>query len=248
MTKYAKIALVGLLTIIIIRAGFCVGDESKQPTPVRLDDLLKAWNKANQNVHEVHYTIEWTTEDRVLKEKEVRRLEGFIKRRRLARVDIRDDKGKANLILLLNDKTLECYNLRNEQKGVWEIPAGFPEEYFKKGWPMGVLARAFEWNRQLLCFEFPVSEIHQRFDARLTKEDKYWAYIELIPKTNECPCDFQKMEVVLDQRSHLVRQYRSLDANGSWSICDFQKIEVNPTPPISLESISKDLPKGFKGI
>jgi hypothetical protein len=54
------------------------------------------------------------------------------------------------------------------------------------------------------------------------------------------------MEVVLDQKTHLVRQYRMLDVNGNRNIYDFAKIEINPTPEITLESISKDLPTSFK--
>jgi len=54
------------------------------------------------------------------------------------------------------------------------------------------------------------------------------------------------LEIVLDQNTHLVRQYRLLGVNGNWDIYDFAKIEINPTPEFTLESISKDLPKSFK--
>jgi hypothetical protein len=56
------------------------------------------------------------------------------------------------------------------------------------------------------------------------------------------------MEVVLNQKTHLVRQVRWLIANGNRMILDFDKVEINPTPPITWESISKDLPKGWQKI
>jgi outer membrane lipoprotein-sorting protein len=225
------------------------GDDGKSRASDRLDALLKAWDRANQNARALHYTMDSTTEDVVLKNKEVCRLEGFINKPRLERVDIRDEKGKlTHILLLLNDKTLEWYDMQNEQKRVSEISPGFPEKYFDQGWLMGLLARSFQWNRQLLCFEYAVGEIRERFDVRLNKEDKYWAYIQLEPKAKEIRAELRDMEVVLDQKTHFVRQYRLVYTNGNRTIMDFQKIEINPIPPITLESISKGLPKGFKEI
>ena len=89
---------------------------------------------------------------------------------------------------------------------------------------------------------------HPRFDLRLKKEDKYWAYIQLEPKAKEIRAELRDMEIVLDQKTHFVRQYRLVHTNGNRTIMDFQKIEINPIPPITLESISKGLPKGFKEI
>jgi outer membrane lipoprotein-sorting protein len=252
MPGFLRMASSVLLASMVLSASphwssrFAAGDEDKSDASARLDVLLKAWEKANQNIRQVHYVMEWTTEDRVTKDKEIRRVEGFIKRPNLARVEVKEENGKLTHIFLLHDKTLEVYDFRNEQKGVWELPLGFPEDYLNKDWGMAFLARAFQWNRQLLCLEFPIGQIRQRFDIRLKNEDKHWAYIELIPRTKEDRSDLQKMEIVLDQRTHLVRQYRLLEVHGSWTIRDFQKVEINPSPPITLESISKGLPKGFK--
>src|SRR5438132_5731205 len=113
---------------------------------------------------------------------------------------------------------------------------------------MGLVARSFQWNRQLLCVEFAVDEVRERFDVRLNKEHKNWTYIQLEPKTKEIRAQLRDMEVVLDQKTHFVRQYRLVYTNGNRTVIDFQKIEINPIPPITLESISKGLPKGFKEI
>src|SRR5438132_14027577 len=108
--KSAALLRAGLVTfLVLIPASFDLGrpvqsakvSEANSGASACLDALLKAWDKANKNVRELHYTMEWTTEDMVLKNKEVCRLEGFIKKPELERIDIRDDKGKLTLILLL---------------------------------------------------------------------------------------------------------------------------------------------------
>jgi hypothetical protein len=213
---------------------------------LRLETLLKEWEKATNNIRAAHYVIDWTREDSVLKEKEVFRIEGFIRRSKLARIDLKDHSGKTTIIYLLNDKIFDIYNFTNEIKYSFEIPDGFPEAYLDKGWLESFLARRFQQERELFYFEFPIGEIHQHFGVRLRKEDKYWTYIQLIPKTKEKQSFFREMEIVLDQKTHLVRQYRMLDVIGNRSIYDFKKMEINPTPEFTLESISKDLPKSFK--
>ncbi|HEV2949874.1 MAG TPA: hypothetical protein VGX70_21025 [Gemmataceae bacterium] len=205
----------------------------------RLQVLLKDWENANQNIGAAHYLIDWTREDRVLKDKEVFQIEGSIKRSKLARIDLKDNRGKTTIIYLLNDKVFDIYNFANELKYSFEIPAGFPETYVPKEGLEQFLARSFQQERQLFYFEFPFGEIGQLFDIRLRKEDKDWSYIRLIPKSEEKKSLFREMEVVLDQKTHLVRQYRMLDVNGNRNIYDFAKIEINPTPEITLESISK---------
>jgi len=240
--------------LVVIAVGLNVGrtDQNSEPTKDKLDSsgrletLLKAWDKANQNAREIHYIMEWTTEDRVLKDKNVRRAEGFVKKHKLARLDLSEDKGKPTQIILLNDRTLEMYNIQKKEKLSWETPFASPGDDSNKGWFGGILARMFQEFHELFCFDISLDEVHQRFDVHLRKEDQYWAYIQLIPKTKEEREFLRELEVVLDQKTHLIRQYRGINANGNRSILDFQKVEINPTPAITLESISKDLPKGFK--
>jgi outer membrane lipoprotein-sorting protein len=214
----------------------------------RVDALLRGWDKANQNIRAAHYMAEWTTEDIVLKHKEIRKVEGFVQRPSLARIHLKDDKGKPRVIFLYNEKLLEIYNFQKTEKIAWNMPVGFPEEYLNMGWLWDILARPFYFERKMLCFDFSIGEIYHHFAVRLNKEDKYWAYIQLMPKSKESQTVLRELEVVLDQRTHLVRQYRLLDSLGNRSIFDLQKVEFNPTLPITWESISKDLPKGFKEV
>jgi outer membrane lipoprotein-sorting protein len=218
----------------------------KQNAESRLEALLKEWEKADQKIHEIHYTIQVTTEDRVLKDKQRCRIEGFVKRHNLARINLNEKTEEPILIAFLNDRILEIYKCETKEKLSWALPDDFPEKWFEGGWLGSLMAGAFQDNREFFCFEFPVGKIHEEFESSLRKEDDNWAYIEMFPKSERRKADVKKMEVVLNQKTHLVRQVRFFDCNGNLSIYDFQKLDINPTPPITLESISKNLPKGYK--
>ncbi len=203
----------------------------------RLEFLLSHWEKAVQNVHTAHCFMELTNEDKELNEKDVVQIEGFVVRPKVARLDMKNEKGKPKQILIWNDRTLLSLEMGKD-----------PEELPAKGWAGGFLDRMLEQAREMVFFDFPVSEIQNHFDIRLGKEDKNWAYIKLVPKMKERQSIIREMEVVIDQKTHLPRQYRVIDINGNRSIYDFQKLEINPRPAITLECIYKDLPKGFKEI
>src|SRR6516225_2548989 len=82
----------------------------------RVEALLWDWQKATQEIRSAHYLIDWTHEDRILKDKEVFQIEGFIKRSKLARIDFKENSGKRTQIFLLNDRILETYNFVSQDK------------------------------------------------------------------------------------------------------------------------------------
>ncbi len=116
----------------------------------RLEALLKGWEKATQDIRAAHYLIDWTREDSVLKEKEVFRIEGFIRRSKLARIDLKDNRGKTTIIYLLNDRTFDIYNFANEIKYSFEIrTASQKHTLIKDGWNRFSLEGS---NRSVNCF------------------------------------------------------------------------------------------------
>jgi len=238
-------AIILLLAVLPAQfAGMARYGIEKQRVETRLEILLRDWDKAHQNIHEVHYTIQVTAEDRVLREKKMYQIEGFVKRDNLARINLFERIDKPTLIVFLNDRQLDIYKCDNKEKISWEIPDDFPEKWFDKGW--GFIAEFYRDNREFFGFEFPVGKIHEEFETSLRQEDDNWAYIQLIPKTDHRKGYVKNIEVVLNQKNHLARQIRLWDNWGNLTIYDFQKLDINPKPPITLESISKDLPIGYK--
>jgi hypothetical protein len=242
--KSAIICRAGLVTFpVLISAGLYLAwaPQISKATPdkpdvrTQLDDLLKAWDKASQNIREIHYTMEWTTEDKLSKEKTARRVEGFVKSHD-ARVNLKDEKGRLTQVFLCHENVLESYDFENKGKVSLYTTADW--------WSPDLLS----WCRRLLCYDFKVADLKERYDPQLQKEDGNWAYIGLLAKNQTDAHWFPEIQVVLNQKTHLVRQIRIRDFSGTWTTYDYQQVVINPKPSIALEPISKDLVKGFDEI
>jgi outer membrane lipoprotein-sorting protein len=234
----------GLITIIVLPAALAPtapAAEKKLEGDSRLESLLREWEKGDHQIRELHCTFTVTTEDRILKDKTTSRGEAFFKKPDLARIDFKDQEGKLPQIWLYKGKTLRLYNFTNQIEEVGPIDLDASQDWFTK-W----MASTFKLARWAFPAA-PFDEAQKNFQFHLRKEDKYWAYIQLEPRYPKEFVDFKEMEVVLNQKTHLVRQIR-YSTSGHRMILDFEKIEINPTPPITWESISKDLPKGWQKI
>jgi hypothetical protein len=214
-------------------------------TELRLDTLLRDWDKANRNVSQYRYVLEQTTENGFLRVKEVRRADVWGKKPDLARIDWKDENDTPTEIWLRKEKDFVQYRYQDQDKITWQLAPGFPEDYLNRDWRVNWTARLFLWGKQVLCFEFPVHEIKQHFEVYLKKEDRHWAYLRLVPKTTEYWPTFRDIEVVLDQKTHLVRQYRFLEHD--WVIYDFKEVEISPDSKLTIDSLSMTLPR-FKEI
>ena len=205
-------------------------------TDPRLDALLTAWDRVNQNVREIHYTIETTLEDWASKEKRMCRIEGSVKRPGLGRVDFRDEKGNLKQVLLWHDDLLYTCNLERKQLYRFDL---IPDEWF----PFGAMS-----NVELFGYNFSRKTLKEHFDLQLEKEDRECAYIRLVPRKKEDRSWVREIEIILNEKTYLVQQIRILDFKESWVIHDYQQIEINPNRSITLEALTKDLPRGPKGL
>jgi outer membrane lipoprotein-sorting protein len=237
--KGLKIGMAVLLAMTAILLSLAPAAENKSESDARLETLLQEWKKADHQIRELHSTFTVTTEDRILKDRTTSRGEAFFKKPDLARIDFKDQEGKLPQIWLYKGKTLRLYNFTNQIEEVGPIDLDASQDWLTK-W----MASTFKLARWAFPAA-PFDEAQKRFHFHLNKEDKYWAYIQLEPRNPKDFVDFKEMEVVLNQKTHLVRQIR-YSTSGHRMILDFDKIEINPTPPITWESISKDLPKKLK--
>lgn len=212
----------------------------------RLDALLRAWDKANQNASELHFTIKLTSEDLVLKWKTIRQGEGFLKKPKLGRVDWKDEKGSPTESYIWNDKVYERYDFEKKEKQVFQVPAESAREHLN--WIGRFLLSIFEERIEWLWFNLTAPEVKERFEISLLKEDTNWAYLQLKPIKKVDQNYFRPIRAVLNQKTHLIRQVYLVDVNGNRHIWDYETIDVNPTPPLTTQSIFKGLPKEFKEI
>jgi len=130
-----------------------------------------------------------------------------------------------------------------------EVPPGGQEKGRKSGlsWLTRLLLRLADAGHfKRLYLGLPVSEFRARYRLRLTRQDQRWEYIEAQPRLDEDRADFDRTEVVLSQKTHLVRRIWCLQPNGNELTVDFKHVETGVSPPISLKSITADLPRGWK--
>jgi len=228
------------------------------PADSRLETLLKDWDKANQDIRELHFTIKFTTDEtdpnqrmhqllkdgQGLKDNTFRQGEGFFKKPKLGRVDWKDEKGNLSELFIWNDNAYERYDFEKKEKLVFPVPADNTRENFN--WLGRCLLHFVGERIKWIFFDLPAAELKARFEITLSKEDATWAYLQLKPLKPDDKANFRELRIVLNQKTHLLRQICLYDVIGNRTIWDFENIEVNPTPPITLESISKNLPKGFR--
>ena len=159
---------------------------------------------------------------------------------------MRDDKGRPTEIFFCDGKDAHLYNFDKRDEFVCEIPAGYPESHLSRGFFLGGIARLYQQRIQWVYFGFPVAEMRKRYRFRLTKEDAAWAYIEVEPDTKEerAGSTFEKLQVVLDRKTNLVQRLWFLEP-GQESTLDFKRIDPTTDHPVSLESMSEGLPKGW---
>lgn len=78
-------------------------------------------------------------------------------------------------------------------------------------------------------FGMKAEEAKKRYDLRLSKEDQYWIYIDIFPKTDADRAEFQQARLVLSSTTLLPRQlwFRGPGVNGNEITWDIPRIQVN---------------------
>jgi outer membrane lipoprotein-sorting protein len=247
-----KIGMASLLTLIQTVVTFVAlpptapAAEKKSETDARLETLLQEWEKANQDAREIHYNLQCTIEG-LASNKQTSRAEAFVKKPSLFRIDWKDEKEKIWMTWIRNNGFFYEYDLDERQIHILRISSDLSEDSLDRDWLLNGICHQMHRGLQWFYIGFPVNEMRQHYLFRLNKEDKYWAYIRIDPRGHK-EGEFKELEVVLSQKTKLVRQIRCVDGYGLKMIWDFERVETNPTPAITLESISKNLPKDWKKI
>ncbi|HEV3258921.1 MAG TPA: hypothetical protein VG013_18770 [Gemmataceae bacterium] len=245
-------SLSALVVVLLIAA-----DAPKQPprkavdkarADARLDALLRDWEKARTRVRDMHCEFVWTMQDRTFGDKTTFTGRVFFKSPDLLRADVKDGKGQLQYIVLLTKKGVRYYDFHARQESFIETRSGHQQrvdscwllEWLDR-W-VGRLSQRVQWT----FVGMPVGDLRARYRVRLTKEDERWAYIEAKPRMAEDRADFEKMEVVLSKKTHLLRRTWYLQPNGNEITVDIKHVETDVSPPISLKSMSSDLPRGWE--
>jgi hypothetical protein len=90
----------------------------------------------------------------------------------------------------------------------------------------------------------PVRDLPSRFDLRLTKEDHYYTYLEMIPCQREDKPEFKRARLVLDRGTYRVRQFWWEYPNGRGITWDYEELGAGGKA-VTRELILRGLPKGW---
>jgi TIGR03009 family protein len=124
----------------------------------------------------------------------------------------------------------------------------FQEKYVCTGtrifrfWPEKKEIEVFEIPKQeggvpdegFLAFMFGMraADAKRRYDLRLAKEDRYYVYVDIVPRMPQDKGEFQKARLVLNKDTFLPRQLWFEGANGTEVLWDIPRmatgIDLNP--------------------
>jgi TIGR03009 family protein len=75
-------------------------------------------------------------------------------------------------------------------------------------------------------FGMRAKEARTRFDLRLAKEDRYYIYVDVVPRSPQDKADFQRARLVLNKDTFLPRQLWFEGANGTETLWDIPRMQT----------------------
>ena len=150
-------------------------------------------------------------------------------------------KGKPQVMekYIRNGSTLYDYAANDKKVRVYDAAAFRALPWWK--------SLSWYWEPVLVPFSLPMeaTETRRSFHCKLAKEDQWYLYIELTPRTPEIKTILQRARLVLMKQTHLPRQLWWEQPNGNEITWDIPKIEVN-VPLQREEFIKPRIPQGWK--
>jgi hypothetical protein len=225
----------------------------KKPAPAamspRVEAILADWKKATANWRDIRLEYELTIEDRVFDKKETIKGNVQLSRETVWRINLSDEKGNPTQTFVQTDKALDWYCYENRSVRHCPTDGAATDDMISKlqrlvFLSLGSCARAF--------FGPAPGDINRQFDVALPKEDDYYWYLLIVPRTPE-PTVFpfsmgvvRWVSIALEKKTFFVRQVVFEQGSGNRNTSLVKSVQVNVTPPITAESVSRDLPKGFR--
>jgi hypothetical protein len=213
----------------------------------RLDTLLQLYEQQRRKRRDMRGRIVETSKDRTFGETLVIHANVLFKAPDFFRLDLSDSEGHPSDIWLWTDKEVRFYNF--DQKHVW-ITKITPAEAKALNAELGRWGRFFTagvWGQPTKdrYFGLPAAELKKRYKLRLTKEDKYYAYLEMQPRTDDARAEMTSGQLVLNQQTHQMRRLWLETVNLTEVTLDFAQVEVNADPPLSKARFFRGLPRGW---
>lgn len=240
------------LISIFIGVGYTPSAHSADSSDrnARLQRLLRDWEAKSREIRDLRCEFVRTTDDMVRERQTVDGGEAVWSRAGFLWVHFKAKNSDLESGVLFTKNEFHEYRFKSREKYVWELPAEWRLKaremekltalerlaVFPSGW--------IEDRLRLIIVGIPVEEL-PRFRITLTREEDNWVWLDLDPKSKYDRASFRGVHVVLEKKRYLPRQTLIQQPNGNTVLWTIKKVQINAEPAITLESFSKELPKGW---
>jgi TIGR03009 family protein len=200
----------------------------------RLDSLLMQWETRMKSVQTLKATIRRERDDKVFRTRDLFEGEAKYMRPNLALLDLRrKDRPNVYEKYICTGTYLYEFNVENREIRYHELPPPKP-------------GQVADDNFLSFVFGMKAEEAKRRYDLRLLDSpDKYYHYIEILPRYPADKSDFQKARLVLTQTTLLPRMLTFIEPNGNQITWDIPVIETG-IPLDRREFERPTLPPGWQ--
>jgi outer membrane lipoprotein-sorting protein len=208
----------------------------------QLTSVLANYEKTRKEMKSFRISFTRTNDDLAFRTRTVVKGEAAGAGVDLLRVDY---KGVENTSILRTDKEIVLYDYESKTKRVFKLGAT-SERPAQNGFFAGLYTRILNGvnDQRLLFARMPVEDLKKRFEVRFLKdEDAHYYYLELRSKDKDD--EYATLHVALIKKTLLPRTIIATDHLGHRTQWDFLNFETNVTPPITLESLTRDLQQGW---
>jgi len=219
---------------------------ARKAEPITVDRILENYGKKRQEIKDFRIALKWTCEDRAFRTTTVLHGQAAGAGTDLLRLDLKSADNAFEATLLWSGKKLAWYNYNSKTKMIY-APHLPDNGLFASGLGKRIL-RALDDHR-LLFVGLPVQAARERFSLRFYNErDPRYFILEAIPKRQEDTAECAVAYAALSRTTYLPRTFLVDDRHGNRTQWDFPKFEINVSPPITLELLSRNLPTGWQEI
>jgi TIGR03009 family protein len=203
------------------------------PTHNRLDFHLLSWEQQMKNVQSIVAQCTRISVDKTFQQTDI--YEGTAKymKPNLALLEMQN-KNKPQVFekYICTGNFLYVYEPQNKIVRIHDMPTPKP-------------GQVAEDNFLSFLFGMKAEEARRRYEMKLAQEDKWYVYIEILPRFPADKADFAKARLVLNNQSYLPRELWFEQPNGNEVKWDIPKI-VNGAALNRTEFTSPSTPSGWQ--
>jgi TIGR03009 family protein len=205
-----------------------------------VDRVLREWERAAAAVETLVAHFTRIEENKTFQTKEV--FEGTFRfmKPSLGILELhKKDKPDEFEKFVFTDKALFLYNRAQKTVVSFPLPPSRPP-------PNGPLKGTTDYlqTMQTLLFGMNLDEARRRYEIKLTKEDEWYCYLDIKPRTKADEADFSQLRVVLSKGTYLPRQFWYEQPNRDAVTWDITRIDT-PVPLKREEFEQPVLPDGW---